>query len=80
MTLTMAGSNYVAGELIDRFGFSPRVVTAGVGILFLLPGAIWFLTRHWWDREETVSRLEAGYHPPIANIKNEAGSSPPLND
>src|ERR1700730_3576976 len=26
-TLTMAGSNYLVGELIDRFGLSPRVVT-----------------------------------------------------
>ena len=51
-TLTMAASNYVVGELMDRFGFSPRVVTAGVGIFFMLPGVVWFLTRRWWDRKE----------------------------
>jgi MFS family permease len=51
-TLTMAASNYVVGELMDRFGFSPRVVTAGVGIFFMLPGIIWFLTQRWWDRKE----------------------------
>jgi len=48
----MATSNYVAGELMDRFGVSPRWVTAGVGIFFLMPGIMWFLTRPWWDRKE----------------------------
>ena len=52
VTLTMATSNYVVGELMDRFGISPRWVTAGVGIFFLLPGITWFLTKQWWDRKE----------------------------
>jgi MFS family permease len=51
-TLTMAASNYLVGELIDRFGLSPRVVTAGVGTFFMMPGIIWFLTQKWWDRKE----------------------------
>jgi hypothetical protein len=51
-TLTMAASNYVVGELMDRFGFSPRLVTAGVGIFFMVPGIVWFLTQRWWDRKE----------------------------
>jgi predicted MFS family arabinose efflux permease len=50
-TLTMAASNYITGELLDRFGISPRIVTVGVGIFFLIPGLAWFLTRRWWDRE-----------------------------
>jgi hypothetical protein len=54
LTLTMAASNYVTGELLDRFGISPRIVTIGIGSFFLLPGIIWFLTRSLWDREETV--------------------------
>ena len=49
-TLTMAASNYITGELLDRFGISPRIVTVGVGMFFLLPGLIWFLTQRWWDR------------------------------
>ena len=53
-TLTMAASNYVVAELMDGFGFSPRVVTAGVGIFFLMPGLIWFVTRKWWDQKEKV--------------------------
>ena len=53
LTLTMAASNYIVGELMDRFGFSPRVVTAGVGAFFLLPGLIWFASQRWWDVSET---------------------------
>jgi MFS family permease len=54
LTLTMAASNYLVGELMDRLGFSPRVVTVGVGTFFLLPGLIWFTTRQWWDRKGPV--------------------------
>jgi predicted MFS family arabinose efflux permease len=50
MTLAMAASNYVTGELLDRFRISPRVVVAGVGAFFLLPGLLWFATARWWDR------------------------------
>src|SRR5437867_1727719 len=55
LTLTMAASNYLVGELMDRFGFSPRVVTAGVGTFFLLPGLFWFVTRKWWDRKSPTA-------------------------
>jgi len=57
VTLTMAASNYLVGELMDRFGFSPRVVTAGVGTFFLLPGLFWFVTRTWWDRKGPTVEL-----------------------
>jgi MFS family permease len=50
LTLTMAASNYLTGELLDRFGIPPRLVTIGIGIFFLLPGIAWFLTRRWWDQ------------------------------
>jgi MFS family permease len=49
LTLTMAASNYVTGEMLDRFGFSPRAVTVGIGLLFLVPGALWFATQRWWN-------------------------------
>jgi MFS family permease len=52
LTLTMAASNYVTGELLDRFQISPRLVTVGIGIFFLIPGVAWFLTQRWWDREK----------------------------
>ena len=57
VTLTMAASNYVTGELLDRFQISPRIVTVGIGIFFLMPGFTWFLTQRWWDREERSARI-----------------------
>jgi MFS family permease len=51
MTLAMAASNYFTGQALDRFGYSPRVVTVAVGIFFMLPGLLWFLTRRLWDRD-----------------------------
>ena len=67
LTLTMAASNYIVGELMDRFGYSPRVVTAGVGSFFLLPGVFWFLTKKWWDQKGRVIALEPGYRPPVTD-------------
>jgi MFS family permease len=49
LTLTMAASNYVTGELLDRFQLSPRAVTIGIGVFFLFPGLAWFITMRWWD-------------------------------
>ncbi|HEX8889494.1 MAG TPA: MFS transporter [Pyrinomonadaceae bacterium] len=51
LTLTMAASNYVTGEMLDHFHTSARTVTIGIGILFLIPGALWFITERWWDNE-----------------------------
>src|SRR5687768_15771827 len=51
MTFTMAASNYATGELLDRYGVPPRIVTIGIGLFFVLPGVAWFLTQRWWDRE-----------------------------
>src|SRR6185503_5198893 len=47
LTLTMAASNYVTGELLDRFGLSPRAVCIGIGACFLMPAFTWFLTQRW---------------------------------
>ncbi len=52
LTLTMAASNYATGELLDRFRISPRIVTVSIGLFFLMPGLMWFLTQRWWDREK----------------------------
>jgi hypothetical protein len=60
LTLTLAGSNYLTGELLDRFGFNPRFLAMGIGVFFLIPGLVWFLTQPWWDRDEpTDLTLEA---------------------
>jgi predicted MFS family arabinose efflux permease len=53
VTLTMATSNYFTGEMLDRFGWSPRIVTAGIGTFFLIPGILWLATQRWWDRDES---------------------------
>lgn len=68
LTLTMAASNYATGEMLDRFGYSPRAITIGIGILFIIPGLIWFATKRWWNQsgaeahddaiEETGKRAE----------------------
>jgi len=50
LTLALAISNYATGELLDRFGYSPRAVTIGIGAFFLVPGLLWFATRKWWDQ------------------------------
>ena len=62
VTLTMAASNYVTGELLDRFNISPRIVTIGVGTFFMLPGIMWFITQRWWDREERSVRIRVDDH------------------
>ena len=64
LTLTMAASNYVTGELMDRFGWSPRTVAIGLGSFFILPGVVWFVTQRWWDRDKTES-LKTG--KPLTN-------------
>jgi MFS family permease len=71
VTLTMAASNFVVGELIDR-GYSPRVVTASVGGFFLLPGLVWFMTEKWWDKKYQPTGLEPGYRPPVVENVTDA--------
>jgi MFS family permease len=58
-TLTMAASNYLTGELLDRYGFSPRAVTIGIGVFFLLPGLFWFVTMRWWNEEKMSDTLSS---------------------
>jgi MFS family permease len=59
MTLAMAASNYLTGELLDRVGLSPRVVAVGTGLFFTLPGLAWFATARWWDRGRNDPRVSA---------------------
>lgn len=61
LTLTMAVSNYATGELLDRFGLSPRVVTIGIGVFFLVPGVAWFVTQRWWDQGTREPVDEIGF-------------------
>ena len=56
LTLTMAASNYATGELLDRFQLSPRLVVIAIGIFFMIPGIVWFITQGWWDRDTPESQ------------------------
>lgn len=58
LTLTMAASNYVTGELLDRFHLPPRAVTIGIGIFFLLPALVWFMTMRWWNTGKAEGRVQ----------------------
>ncbi|HYP54641.1 MAG TPA: MFS transporter [Pyrinomonadaceae bacterium] len=53
LTLVLAAANYLTGELLDRFQWSPRAVTVATGLLFIAPGLLWFATRRLWDRDPT---------------------------
>jgi predicted MFS family arabinose efflux permease len=71
MTLAMAASNYATGELLDRFGFSPRVVAAATGVFFVMPGLVWFATSRWWDRggaDEPARAPRPGEAPARTNV------------
>jgi MFS family permease len=61
LTLTMAVSNYATGELLDRYGLSPRTLAIGIGAFFLLPGLAWFALRKWWDQDDDVSGTKTVY-------------------
>jgi MFS family permease len=72
LTLTMAASNYVTGELLDRFQFPARAVTVGIGIFFLTPGFVWFVTQRWWDQAERPALRKFKLEPQI--YTEESGS------
>ena len=67
LTLTMAISNYATGELLDRFGLSPRAVAVWIGAVFLLPGVVWFATQRWWDKDERADKTL----PPVNLIETD---------
>jgi MFS family permease len=75
LTLTMAASNFITGELLDRFGIAPRIVTVGVGIFFMLPGIAWFLTYRWWNREKEDSETPNVGGPSQVLVKEQSISS-----
>jgi len=71
LTLTMAISNYVTGELLDRFGWSARNVAIAIGALFVIPGAAWFATQRWWDKDERIDTLDPRLELIHANEANQ---------
>jgi MFS family permease len=61
LTLTMAFSNYLTGELLDRLGLSPRVVAIAIGAFFVIPGIAWFATQRWWDKDKDQPDKAVGH-------------------
>lgn len=62
LTLTLAASNYVTGELLDSFGFEPQTVAVGLGIAAAIPGVIWFATRNLWRGETREFNFQTKLH------------------
>jgi Na+/melibiose symporter-like transporter len=62
LTLTMAASNYATGEMLDRFRLSPRTVTIWIGLLFLVPGTLWFTTQRWWNSDKRDEETDESLH------------------
>jgi len=69
LTLTMAASNYITGEMLDRFGYSPRTVTIAIGIVFIIPGIIWLATERRWGKEQKDRIVGRGKFPAPANAE-----------
>ena len=75
LTLTMAASNYVTGELLDRFHISPRVVTVGIGLLFVVPGITWFVTYKWWGHGRVTPEAQRSNDERDGMLANESQPS-----
>ncbi|MEO8434048.1 MAG: MFS transporter [Pyrinomonadaceae bacterium] len=67
LTLTMAASNYITGEMLDRFGYSPRTITIAIGIVFIIPGIIWLATERRWGKEQKEPAVGRSTFPPPEN-------------
>jgi MFS family permease len=56
ITFTLALSNYATGEALDRFRYSPRTVAVAIGVIFILPGLVWFAAARWWYGDDAARR------------------------
>lgn len=63
ITATLALSNFLTGEALDRFQISPRAVTIFIGAFFLAPGVVWLVTRKLWDvgGDDETKRLAGAF-------------------
>lgn len=57
MTLVSSAGSFVAGQLIDRAGLSPRDVVAYSAVLLVVPGLAWVGMR--WRRPEVLTAVDA---------------------
>jgi predicted MFS family arabinose efflux permease len=52
MTLTLSTSTYLTAQAIDRFGLRPQQAASILGLLFLIPGFIWWVIQRRLDKAE----------------------------
>ncbi len=52
MTLTLSTSTYLTAQSIDRFGLNPKQAASLLGLLFLIPGVIWWIIQRRIDKAE----------------------------
>lgn len=74
VTLTMSISTYVTGRILDA-GVSPRTVATILAVVFMLPGAVWFLLQGWLDKTEATDVRQAP--PPLIEAEPAAETSFP---
>ncbi len=48
VTLVTSASSYWTAVELDRLGRSPRVLSLALGLLFGIPGALWFVIQSRW--------------------------------
>lgn len=53
LTLAMSVSTYLTGWGIDHAGLSARQMAMLLGVTFMIPGSIWFLSQRWLDKNES---------------------------
>ena len=52
VTLTSSMSSYWTGFELDRAGWSPRMLSLALGVMFCVPGALWLLIQSRWREAE----------------------------
>ena len=72
VTISSSASSYWTGYQLDRMGWSPRSLSLVLGLMFMVPGAIWLLILTRWGAEVRSSKSEVGSEVGI-DVPSEAG-------
>jgi hypothetical protein len=55
VTLASSVSSYWTGYELDRGGWSPRMMAFALGVLFCVPGTLWFIIESRWKESDIVT-------------------------
>jgi MFS family permease len=58
VTLTSSISSYLTAYALDQAGWSPRSASFALGVLFCIPGVLWFIIQARWGQAPPVARPE----------------------